>query len=302
MAMKKKRVLIFGGSGMLGHVIFSRLSLHQGLDVYATIRNAASLEKWFSSDLMKKIRTDVDVDSFDTVIRTMASVQPDIVINCIGLVKQLPIAGEPLPAITINALLPHRIARASRDYGARMIQISTDCVFDGSKGNYTENDPSDAKDLYGRSKFLGEVAYPHCVTLRTSIIGHELKGKLGLIEWFLAQQGSVRGFKKAIYSGFPTVELARIICDYVIPNPKLKGVYHVSSLPVSKYDLLKLVAERYGKQIEVEPFEDFALDRSLDSTLFQKETGYRPPPWTELIDAMYKHYVEFGYEKKSLTS
>lgn len=287
---------------MLGHVMFNLLSLRQDFDVYATVRNSASLEKWFSSGLMKKIRMDVDVDNFDTVIRVIESIKPDVLINCIGLIKQLPIADEPLPAIAINSLLPHRIALACGAYGTRMIHISTDCVFNGSKGNYTENDQSNAKDLYGRSKFLGEVAYPHCITLRTSIIGHELRGKLSLIEWFLAQEGRVRGFKKAIYSGFPTIELAHIICDYVMPNPELKGVYHVSSLPVSKYDLLKLVAERYGKKIEIEPFEDFALDRSLDSTLFQKETGYRPPPWTELIDAMYKHYVEFGYQEKSLKS
>jgi dTDP-4-dehydrorhamnose reductase len=218
------------------------------------------------------------------------------------LIKQLPIAEDPLPAITINSLLPHRIALACKADGIRMIHISTDCVFDGTKRNYTEKDPPDAKDLYGRSKFLGEVAYPHCVTLRTSIIGHELKGKIGLIDWFLAQQGRVRGFKKAIYSGFPTVELARIICDYVIPNPQLNGVYHVSSVPVSKYELLTLVADRYGKKIIIEPFEDFVLDRSLDSSLFQKTTGYKPPSWNELVEAMYRHYVDFGYEEKSLIS
>lgn len=287
---------------MLGHVLFSRLSLREDLDVCATVRNSENLEKWFSSDLMKQIKTGVDADNFDTVNHTLASIQPDIVVNCIGLIKQLPIADDPLSAIMINSLLPHRIARVCKADGIRMIHISTDCVFDGTKGNYTENDPSNAKDLYGRSKFLGELVCPHCVTLRTSIIGHELKGKLGLIEWFIAQQERVRGFTKAIYSGFPTVELARIICDYVIPNPQLNGVYHVSSAPVSKYDLLMLVVDRYGKKIEIEPFEDFVLDRSLDSSLFQKATGYKPPSWAELVDAMHRHYVDFGYDKKALTS
>jgi dTDP-4-dehydrorhamnose reductase len=297
--MKAKIIMILGATGMLGHVLMNRLSLRCDLDVYATVRDSSNLEKWFSSDLIKKTITDVDADNFDTVIRALASIQPDIIINCIGLIKQLPIAEDPLPAITINSLLPHRIALACKADGIRMIHISTDCVFDGTKRNYTEKDPPDAKDLYGRSKFLGEVAYPHCVTLRTSIIGHELKGKIGLIDWFLAQQGRVRGFKKAIYSGFPTVELARIICDYVIPNPQLNGVYHVSSVPVSKYELLTLVADRYGKKIIIEPFEDFVLDRSLDSSLFQETTGYRPPAWTELVDEMYRNYVDFGYEEKS---
>jgi dTDP-4-dehydrorhamnose reductase len=300
--MKAKKILILGGAGMLGHVLLAKLSLRCDLDVYATVRNSSNLEKWFSSDLMKRIRTDVDADNFDTVIRALSYIQPEVVINCIGLIKHLPNANDPLSAITINSLLPHRISLICRRVGARLIHISTDCVFDGMKGNYTENDPSDAKDLYGRSKFLGEVTYPHCVTLRTSIIGHELKGKLGLIEWFLAQQEKVRGFEKAIYSGFPTVELAHIICDYVIPNPQLQGAYHVSSAPVSKYELLMLVADIYGKKIEIEPFEDFVLDRSLDSSLFQKATRYKPPSWTELVDAMYRHYVDFGYEGKFLTS
>ena len=175
-----------------------------------------------------------------------------------------------------------------RSAGARMIHISTDCVFDGKKGNYTENDSSTADDLYGRSKFLGEVAYPpHCLTLRTSIIGHELKGKLGLVEWFLAQEGKVRGFTHAIYSGFPTIEFARIITDYILPRPELTGVYHVSSDPVSKYDLLNLVAKKYGKKIEIEPYDDFRQDRSLDSSLFRRLTGYMPPSWPELVDQMH---------------
>lgn len=290
-----KKVLILGGTGMLGHVLFTQLSLSYDLDVYATARTSSNLDRWFSSEFRQKIRTDVDADNFDTVIRALASIQPDIVINCIGLIKQLPIADDPLSAITINSLLPHRVSLICRTTGARLIHISTDCVFDGMKGYYKEDDPSDAKDLYGRSKFLGEVTYPHCVTLRTSIIGHELKGKLGLIEWFLAQEGKTRGFPRAVYSGFPTVELARIISEYVLPNPDLYGVYQVASEPISKYDLLRLVAKRYGKKIEIEPFDDFVIDRSMNSSVFQKATGYSPPSWTELVDRMYQHYVDFGY-------
>ena len=147
---------------------------------------------------------------------------------------------------------------------------------------------------------MGEVAYsPHCFTLRTSIIGHELKGKHGLIEWFLAQKGRVNGFTHAIYSGFPTVELARIITDYILPNKDLSGVYHVSSDPISKYDLLKLVAKRYGKQIKIEPHNNFYQDLSLDSSVFRRITGYTPPSWPGLIDNMYQHYISSAYNKKS---
>jgi len=287
-----KKVLILGGTGMLGHALFVQLSLQDSLNVYATVRRPKCLSRWFSQDLLKKICADVDANNFDSVTNIIASIQPDIVINCIGLIKQLPIASDPLSAIIINSLLPHRISIICCSAGARMIHISSDCVFDGKKGNYTENDSSTADDFYGRSKFLGEVAYPpHCLTLRTSIIGHELKGKLGLLEWFLAQEGKVSGFTHAIYSGFPTIEFARIITDYILPNPELAGVCHVSSDPISKYDLLKLVAKKYGKKIEIEPYDDFRQDRSLDSSLFRRLTGYMPPSWPELVDKMHQDFI-----------
>jgi dTDP-4-dehydrorhamnose reductase len=293
-----KKILILGVTGMLGHALFTELSKNENYDVYATARSLHGLSQCFSPELLKKIRKDVDADNFDTVIRALASIQPNIVINCIGLIKQLPIASDPLTTITINAQLPHRISLACRAAGARMLHISTDCVFDGVKGQYTENDPSNATDLYGRTKFLGEVQYPHCVTLRTSIIGHELKGGYGLIDWFLAQEGKIRGFTKAIYTGFPTIEIARIINEYVIPNIELNGLYQVSSEPISKYDLLKLVAQKYGKNIEIESYDGFYSDRSLDSSKFRNMTGYNPPSWVELIDKMHQNYISSPYYRR----
>jgi len=278
----------------LGYVLFRSLSKNEDFAVHATTRDYKGLARYFDLKLKEKIRPQiVEADNFDSVIRSLASIQPDIVINCIGLIKQLPLAGDPLSAITINAQLPHRLSLICRTSHARLIHISTDCVFNGRKGMYVESDMSDAEDLYGRTKYLGEVSYrPHCITLRTSIIGHELKGKLGLVEWFLAQEEKVNGFTKAIYSGFPTIELSRVISEYVIPNTDLSGVYHVSSEPISKYDLLKLVANRYNKNVKIEPFLDFVQDRSLDSSLFKKQTGYGPPAWSELIDMMYSDYIQ----------
>jgi dTDP-4-dehydrorhamnose reductase len=295
--MGDKKVLILGATGMLGHTLFTQLSKDNNLDLYATVREARGMNNWFSSDMEKRIIAGVDAKDFSTLTTAIDKIKPDVVINCIGIIKQLPSAKDPITAISINSLLPHRIADTCKMANARFIHISTDCVFDGAKGNYTENDQSNATDLYGRTKFLGEVDYPHCITLRTSIIGHELKGNYGLVEWFLAQEGKVTGYTKAIYTGFPTIELARIIKDYVIPNPELKGLYQVSSEPISKYELLKLVAKTYGKQIEIEPFEDFLLDRSLDSTLFRKTTGYNPPTWTDLVKAMYEDYIKGPYLK-----
>jgi dTDP-4-dehydrorhamnose reductase len=208
------------------------------------------------------------------------------VINAVGLIKQLAGANDALAAIPINSVLPHRLARLCDLVGARLIHISTDCVFSGRKGMYKETDDPDANDLYGRSKFLGEVAYPNTVTLRTSIIGHELSTAHGLVGWFLAQDGTANGYSRAVFSGLSTVELARIIRDYVIPQPELVGLYHVSSDPINKLDLLRLVAKVYGKTIEIIPSEKVVIDRSLDSTRFRQITGYHPPPWDQLVTAM----------------
>ena len=209
-------------------------------------------------------------------------------INCIGIVKQLADANDPLYALPFNSLLPHRLANLCGVAGARLVHMSTDCVYSGSKGMYTEEDIPDATDLYGRSKLLGEVDYPHAITLRTSIIGHELIGARSLVCWFLEQSGCVSGFNRAVFSGLPTVEIARLIRDYVLPNPLLHGVYHVSSDPINKFDLLKLVAHIYGKNIQIEKNGDYEIDRSLDSVRFREETGYSPASWEDLIVSMHE--------------
>lgn len=286
-----KKILILGGTGMLGHTLFTHLSGHGDYDVYATARVAAELPFWFPPSLLKKIRTGVDADNFDTVIRALAAIQPDIVINCIGLIKQSDTAKDPLSAITINSQLPHRISLICRVNNARMIHISTDCVFNGTKGDYSEEDIADAQDLYGRTKLLGEVSYSHCLTLRTSIIGHELKGYLGLVEWFLSQRQQVRGFIRAIFSGLTTIELAEIIRRHVLPNDELQGVLHVSSAPISKFDLLQLIAARYRRALKIEADSEFTIDRSLNSELFRQLTGYQPPSWPDLIEKMHDDFL-----------
>lgn len=289
--MSKKRILIFGATGMLGHTLFKEMSKNENFDVFGTTRSASGLTNFFSSEELNRIRENVDADNFDTIMRATASVQPDIIINCIGIIKQLPIAQDPLTAITVNAQLPHRISLIARSANARFIHISTDCVFNGTKGNYTEEDLSDATDLYGRSKFLGEVEYPHCVTLRTSIIGHELKTDFSLIDWFLSKTGTTKGFTKAIYTGFPTIEIVKIITNYIIPNEELNGLYQVSSTPISKYDLLHIIKEIYKKEIFIEPFDDFVIDRSLNSEKFKQVTGYNPPTWEVMAQDMYNHFI-----------
>ncbi len=288
-----QKILILGASGMLGHNLFYYLSQNSGHEVLGTVRSAHELSAWLPPGLMKNLRSAVDINNFESIVQVIADFKPDSVINCIGIIKQVPAAQDPLATLTINALLPHRLALLCQAAGARLIHVSTDCVFDGAKGKYLESDIADATDLYGRTKFLGEVLYPHCVTLRTSIIGHELKGKNGLVEWLLSQEGPVRGFTKAIFSGFPTVELSRIIQDYVLTNPDLKGLYHLSAEPISKFELLRLIISRYDKKIELKPDSGFESDRSLDSSLFRSLTGYTPPSWPQLIEQMFLDYAHY---------
>ena len=281
------KVLVLGATGMLGNAVFRLFAASPGFQTWGSARSGGLVLRLPAAHQLQ-IVSGVDVENVDHLTRLFALTRPDVVINCIGLVKQLAEADDPLAAIPINALLPHRLARLCDVAGARLIHVSTDCVFTGTKGMYLEDDASDAKDLYGRSKYLGEVDYPHAVTLRTSIIGHELNSAHGLVGWFLAQQGGVKGFTRAIFSGLPTIELARVIRDVVIPSPELHGVHHVSAEPISKYELLCLVAQVYGKTIEVTPDDNLAIDRSLDSSRFRGLTGYAPPAWPELIRNMHQ--------------
>lgn len=282
------RILVLGASGMLGNAVVRVLSDKAEWQVHGTVRTESS-KRFFQETIAKKLLAGVDVEQQDSLMQAFIRTRPEVVINCIGLVKQLAEVDDPLQAIPINTLLPHRLARLCELSGARLIHMSTDCVFTGDKGGYSESDFSDANDLYGKTKYLGEVSHPHAITLRTSIIGHELQSAHGLVDWFLSQQGKCKGFTRAIFSGIPTVVLAKIIRDVVIPRPELHGVYHVAAKPISKFDLLKVVSEMYGKQIEIVPDDKLVIDRSLDAGRFRKATGYVAPVWDEMIKIMYMY-------------
>jgi dTDP-4-dehydrorhamnose reductase len=286
-------VLVLGATGMLGSTAFNVLSADSGLKVYGTVRNSASLAH-FPSVLSPNIIVGIDVEQQDSLVRAIAISQPKVIVNCVGLVKQLSTADNPLFALPLNSLLPHRLAGLCDVIGGRLIHISTDCVFSGSKGNYLETDSPDASDLYGRSKLIGEVVAKNAITLRTSIIGHELNSAKSLLNWFLAQKGTVKGFTKAVFSGLPTVELSKIIRDVVIPNPNLYGLYHVASDPINKFDLLNLVAERYGKKVQIQPSDELVIDRSLNAEKFLRATNYKSPAWPELVKAMFEYQSSLG--------
>ena len=280
------KVLVFGASGMIGSAMFRVLSAKIGWQVWGTLRSDEA-KRFFSGDQQDKLVSGVDVEKHDALVRMVARVRPDVVVNCIGLTKHHKEAEDPQLALPLNALLPHRMADLCAVAGARLIHVSTDCVFVGTKGNYGEADAPDAGDVYGQSKHLGEVDYPHAITLRTSTIGHELQSAYGLLEWFLSQQGSCKGFNRAIFSGLPNTEFARVVRDVVIPRPDLHGLYHVGADPIGKYELLKLIARVYGKQIDIVRDDEFMIDRSLNSRRFNQATGYKAAGWPELIQAIH---------------
>lgn len=278
------RVLVLGATGMLGSTLARLFAGDPRCQAFATVRASVT-----PADLKRpglEVVHEVDALQPDTVIRALGACRPQWVVNCVGVVKQLKAADDPLVSIPLNAILPHRLARICELAGARLVHISTDCVFTGSRGGYREDDPPDATDLYGRSKLLGEVDAPHAVTLRTSIIGHERGPRHGLVEWFLGQDTPVRGFTRAIFSGLTTLELGNVILDRVLPDKGLRGVYHVAAEPIDKYALLTLVASVYRRATPIEPVDQPVIDRSLDGRRFRERTGYVAPPWPELIRAM----------------
>ncbi len=281
----RKRILILGGNGMLGHKLWQ--SFQNCYDTWVTMRS--SFHDYESYGLFDPLRTlgGVDVQNFDHIARAVETVHPDVVINAIGVIKQNPAAKDPIVSLTVNSLFPHRLSTLCHAVSARLIHISTDCVFSGRKGMYTEEDIPDAEDLYGRSKLLGEVTSSHCLTLRTSIIGRELKSDHGLLEWFLSHRtGRVQGYTNVFYTGLPTLILARIIADLIERHPDLSGLYHVSSDAISKYELLCLIRDSFQIPTEIEPFSDIHIDRSLDSGRFRRATGFEPLPWYEMVRAV----------------
>lgn len=280
------RILVFGASGMLGSAMFRVFGEQSDHEVMATARSDGT-RRFFSDRLAERLLTGIDIDNHDSVVRAFEVAQPDVVVNCVGIVKQVADVEDLLQAIPRNALFPHRLAQLCSVGKARLVHVSTDCVFSGKKGMYTEADEPDATHLYGRSKLLGEVDAPHAITLRTSIIGTEQSGSRSLVGWFLAQTGRVKGYRKAVFSGLPTVELSTLVRDSVLPHPELHGLYHVAAEPIDKEALLRLIAAEYGKQIEIEPSDEVVIDRSLDASRFRQATGYVPPPWPELVRRMH---------------
>lgn len=278
------KIIVLGANGMIGHCIFEFLMNDKNLDVYGTVRSDKYLS-YFPDQFTRKILILNDIlmiNDFFTYHR------PDIVINCIGITKHLSEGLLPISSIEINALLPHILNKVCGNMGSRLIHISSDCVFSGSRGNYCEEDIPDARDLYGKTKALGEIFDSNnCLTIRTSTIGRELSTRYGLLEWFLFQEQVCKGYSKAVFSGLPTVILAQMIHEVIIPRAELVGLFNIAADPIDKYSLLKLISAIYSKKINIEFDDKFEINRSLDATKFKNATGYTTPSWPEMIKIMH---------------
>ncbi|MEO5857558.1 MAG: SDR family oxidoreductase [Pyrinomonadaceae bacterium] len=293
------KVLILGANGMLGHKLAQ--VFENRFETYYTIREGFDTVERYSIFDRTRTLEKVNALDFSSVENAIRTTKPDVVINAIGIIKQLPSSRDVVKTLTVNSILPHLIGELAVDLGFRFVTLSTDCVFSGSRGNYSEADAPDALDLYGRSKQLGEVSGTNCLTIRTSIIGRELSTSHSLIEWFLAQTAAVKGYSNAIFSGFPTLILAELIAHIIERHPDLEGLFHVSTEPINKFDLLTLVRNRRGSDIEILEHPDFRIDRSLDSTLFRSLTRFEPLPWAELVDRMFSDPSPYDQWRKPVS-
>jgi dTDP-4-dehydrorhamnose reductase len=286
MTPDRKRVLVLGATGMLGHRLWAEVA--ERFEAAATVRGSSIPGS--AAGVLDPARTlcSISVSDPQSLDRALAEFRPDAVVNCIGMVKQRPEADDPVALMEANSLFPYRAEAACARHGARLIQISTDCVFSGRRGSYAEDDVPDPIDLYGRSKLAGEPEGAETLVLRTSMIGRELDRASGLLEWFLAQDGKVSGFPNAIFSGPTTPVLSRLICDLIEGDGLRAGRFHVGADRISKFELLGLVRDAFGLTTEIEPDPAVRIDRSLDASLLRDAAGWHPPAWPEMIQELAK--------------
>ena len=281
----KKRILILGSTGLLGSTMFNYFSKISRFTTLGTIRDE-KLKNVFRDHLQCNIISNINANDFKVIEKIIDDHSPDVIINCIGIIKQLKESEDPVKTLTINSIFPHKLLNICKLKSIKLIHFSTDCVFSGKDGMYIESSFPDADDLYGRSKFLGEINDINGITLRTSMIGHECNSNRSLLNWFLSSKKMVKGYRNVIFSGLPAIELSKIVDKYIIDNDSIHGLYHVASKPIDKYNLLNIISSIYEKNINIIPDDDVRIDRSLNANCFNEKTGYNPPEWEQLIKEM----------------
>ena len=278
------KILILGVSGMLGHKLYEILSKDPCFDVYGTLRHNPDYSiknGLFKSD---KILYPINVLELNKLKGVICNISPAIVINCVGIVKNVNKKNNLLDLIELNALFPHQLLKICYENHTKLIHISTDGVFSGKKGMYKECDNADAFEYYGRTKYLGEVDYGNALTIRTSIIGEEIKRSSGFYEWIISMNNKdVIGYKKSIFSGFTTIRFSQILKWIIREHIDLFGLYHISSTPISKFDLITKLKEHLHLNISIIPDYNVKIDRCLDCNEFINITDFEPPTWDEMI-------------------
>ena len=287
-------ILVLGASGLIGSAMYRVLSSYETFNVWGTMRNRNYINM-FDNRQCINIRFVDDLLATNSIVKLLMEIKPKVVINCVGLTKHQKGTDDPQISLPINALFPHKLSDLCLLYGSKVIHISTDCIFLGDSGPYSENDTPDACDIYGKSKILGELNNLNSLTIRTSTIGHEYMSSYGLLDWFLSQNNWCHGYANARFSGLTNTEFAKVIADYVIPNEKMSGIYHVGGPEISKYELLKIFSSAYNKKIEIKKDENFIINRSLISKKFNDFTGYKPTSWEEMVLSMRNHKLINGY-------
>ena len=285
-----KKVLVFGTTGMLGFTLFTFLK-KKNLKVFGISRK----KKNFANKYMIFMKDFNEIN----LKKILSKIKPDFVINCAGMINHKINSGNILETININSYFPHLLANNSIKFNFKLINISTDCIFSGRKGNYHEMSLPDATDIYGITKKIGEVNNQNSINIRTSIIGHELFAKKGLLEWFLKQKKKISGFSNVFFSGLTTLELSKIIWNYFINknfNYKRQSTIHLSGKKTSKLNLLKIISKIYMKKILIKSVKVKKSDKSLNSSYFKSISNYESPSWEKSIKEM-KEFYEKNFKK-----
>lgn len=290
--MKKKKVLLLGASGMLGNALFLTIFNSNDFIIKGTLRSKN--KKIFSDDIYKNsIIRDLDITNFKKLEKLITKFKPDFIINCIGITNKQILRMPKSIVFKINSLLPLFLSQLSEIKKNKFIHISTDCVFDGKNLEYHEDSFKTATDIYGVTKSIGEEINKsvNSLIIRTSIIGHEITKKEGLLEWFLNQKKNVNGYKNVIYSGLTTIELSKIILK-ILKKSKIFGLYQVSSNKISKYNLLLIIQKIYNHDIDIKKNLSNKKKLILNSKKFQRDTGIIVKSWNKQIKEMKKFYID----------
>jgi dTDP-4-dehydrorhamnose reductase len=280
------RILILGVSGLIGHKLLQELSLD--FEVFGTLRR----NKIEYGDLAlfdgENIIENIDILDFESLTKVFRAINPEVILNCIGITKRKIDINYPALAISINAYFPHKLASWAKEYQKRVIHFSTDCVFDGKIGNYNEESLTTAEDIYGRTKALGEINYNHTLTIRSSFIGQELFNKTELLDWFLAQNGKkIYGFKNTFYSGVSTIFMAQLVKNIILNFPELSGVYQLApEKPISKFDLLNIAKYAFNVNVEIMPDEANIHRPTLDASKLKNKINLVVPSWHKMMNEL----------------